>query len=167
MSQHAVLPARAWLHRRNKPTWVFQASKRYGELVHVTRQGTVYRICRGDSVEQPYWVRKLVGGQWQPAEREARARAIEFEHGGGYIFPQAYVARQKVAEKANAVQAQVNAAEPYGMFAIFDVLERLYRAGYRTQEQGEKWWLFDAHGEGVVHGESFRQLCVNIILAEL
>lgn len=50
---------------------------------------------------------------------------------------------------------------------IFDVLERLWSDGYKTKKQDGRWWLFKPSGDGVVSGRSFRELCVNIILAGL
>lgn len=51
------------------------------------------------------------------------------------------------------------------LFPIFDILERLWRAGYTTVEQDGRWWLFAATGEGIMSGSTFRDLCVNIVLA--
>jgi hypothetical protein len=50
-------------------------------------------------------------------------------------------------------------------YPIFDILPRLWTAGYKTVEQDDKWWLFEPSGDGVVSGATFRDLCVNIILA--
>ena len=52
-------------------------------------------------------------------------------------------------------------------FPVFDTLERLWKEGYETKEQDGRWWLFDKAGEGIASGNSFRGLCVNIVLAGL
>ena len=52
-------------------------------------------------------------------------------------------------------------------YPIFDILPRLFRAGHRIDEQDGRWWLFDAQGEGVISGETYRSLCINIIFMEL
>lgn len=51
------------------------------------------------------------------------------------------------------------------VYPIFDVLPRLWAAGYKTKEQDGEWWLFRSDGEGICSGRDFRGLCVNIILA--
>jgi len=50
---------------------------------------------------------------------------------------------------------------------IFDVLPRLWSDGYRTCEQDGNWHLFRKDGEGIATGKTFRDLCVNIVLAGL
>lgn len=50
---------------------------------------------------------------------------------------------------------------------IFDVLPRLWSEGYRTCEQDGEWHLFRKDGEGIAIGKTFRDLCVNILLAGL
>lgn len=50
---------------------------------------------------------------------------------------------------------------------IFDVLSRLWAEGYRTCEQDGNWHLFRKDGEGIAIGKTFRDLCVNIVLAGL
>lgn len=50
---------------------------------------------------------------------------------------------------------------------IFDVLPRLWAAGYTTKEHDGEWHLFDNQGEGVLAAPSFRLLCLNILLMEL
>lgn len=50
---------------------------------------------------------------------------------------------------------------------ILDVLPRLWGEGYRTCEQDGEWHLFRKDGEGIVLGKTFRDLCVNILLAGL
>lgn len=82
-----VVLRRAWLHRRGKPTWVFQPSQRYGELIHTTRSGTVYAILAGHKHGKPFWVARLCDGAWCTVERELRATSIDFEHAGDYVFP--------------------------------------------------------------------------------
>ena len=53
------------------------------------------------------------------------------------------------------------------MYPIFDVLPRLWAEGYSISEQEGRWWLWDKQGEGVTNGFTFRDLCVNIVLAGL
>lgn len=50
---------------------------------------------------------------------------------------------------------------------IFDVLPRLWSAGYTTREQDGEWNLFRKDGEAITTGKTFRDLCVNILLAGL
>jgi hypothetical protein len=50
---------------------------------------------------------------------------------------------------------------------IFDVLPRLWAEGYKTREQEGEWHLFRKDGEGIAIGKTFRDLCVNILLAGL
>lgn len=51
------------------------------------------------------------------------------------------------------------------MMPIFDVLPRLWDAGYVTKPQDGSWYLFRSDGEGIVSGATFRDLCVNILLS--
>ena len=53
------------------------------------------------------------------------------------------------------------------VYPIFDILPRLFRTGHYIDEQDGRWWLFDAKGEGVISGETYRSLCINIIFMEL
>lgn len=53
---------------------------------------------------------------------------------------------------------------PSEVYPIFDILPRLWSAGYTTCEQDGRWHLFRKDGEGVVSGVTFRDLCVNIVL---
>lgn len=78
---------RAWLHRGAKPPWVFQPSERYGELVHITRAGTVYAILTGHKVGKPFWVARLIRDAWCTVESELQATSIVFEGAGEYVFP--------------------------------------------------------------------------------
>lgn len=78
---------RAWLHRRGKPTWMFEPSKVFDELVHITAKGTAYAIIADHKRSKPFWVGRLIGTAWCTCERELRARSIEFESTGEYIFP--------------------------------------------------------------------------------
>lgn len=50
---------------------------------------------------------------------------------------------------------------------ILDILPRLWSRGFRTSEQDGRWWLWRSDGEGIVSGATFRELCVNIVLAGL
>jgi hypothetical protein len=93
-SVQSVVMQRAWLHRRRKSTWMFEPSQVYGELVHVTRSGTVYAIMAGHKCGKPFWVARLKDDgkgsrSWVTVEAELRARSIEFEDAGEYVFPSA------------------------------------------------------------------------------
>ena len=55
------------------------------------------------------------------------------------------------------------------MYPVFDTLDRLYRDGYgihKLMSEGA-FYLVDRRGEIVMSGKSFRELCVNIVLAGL
>jgi len=82
----------AWLHRNGRSTWEFKPEGCYGDLIHRTSKGTVYAIILGKSCDKPFWIGRLgksSGGSdvWLTCERELRARSIEFENGGDYLFP--------------------------------------------------------------------------------
>lgn len=78
---------RAWLHRKSGKPWEFTPSQRYGELVHVTRAGTVYAIIAGHKFGKPFWIGRLVEtGAWVTWENELRATSIQFEGAGEYFF---------------------------------------------------------------------------------
>jgi hypothetical protein len=53
------------------------------------------------------------------------------------------------------------------MYPVFDILQRLWASGHKTVEQDAHWWLFDKAGEFKSCGRTFRELCVNIVLAGL
>ena len=53
------------------------------------------------------------------------------------------------------------------IYPIFDILPRLFKTGHYIDEQDGRWWLFDGKGEGVISGETYRSLCINIIFMEL
>jgi hypothetical protein len=76
----------AWLHRRGKPSWMFEPSQRYGELVHITRKGTVYAIFADHKYGKPFWVGRLVDGVWITVEDHLSAHSIEFDGAGVYTF---------------------------------------------------------------------------------
>lgn len=48
---------------------------------------------------------------------------------------------------------------------ILDILPRLWAKGWKTVEQDGEWWLFGEDGEDIDRGRTFRELCVNIVLA--
>ena len=83
---------RAWLHRRGRPTWMFEPSAKYGLLVHATALGTIYAIIAEPMHCKPFWIGRLcdsIDGQSQflaTCESELRARSIEFEGAGTYTF---------------------------------------------------------------------------------
>jgi hypothetical protein len=53
------------------------------------------------------------------------------------------------------------------LYPVFDILQRLWASGHKTVEQDGQWWLFDKSGEGKTCGRTFREMCVNIVLAGL
>lgn len=54
------------------------------------------------------------------------------------------------------------------LYPVFDILPRLWASGYETRKHEDGgWMLYTRHGEPVVDGHSFRELCVNIVLAGL
>ena len=80
-----------------------------------------------------------------------------------YAWPGAY--RDMNVDLAwQAWQQSMECCAPY---PVFDILERLYRDGYYHNEQDGRWWLFDKNGDGVITGQTFRGLCVNIVLMGL
>jgi hypothetical protein len=86
------LANRAWLHRRQRPTWMFEPNAKYGELIHRTGKGTVYAILADHKHGKPFWVARLhvdEGGRqsWFTVEARLRSRSIEFEDAGTYTFP--------------------------------------------------------------------------------
>lgn len=82
----------AWLHRHKRPTWKFEYDPTYRKLTYITSRRTVYTICPDLSVGIAFWIaRRFVNAAgadvWITSERELRARYIEFEDGGLYLFP--------------------------------------------------------------------------------
>jgi hypothetical protein len=53
------------------------------------------------------------------------------------------------------------------LFPVFDTIDRLLKDGHYFHHQDGKLWLWNAEGEGVAYGETFRELCVNIVLMGL
>ena len=55
------------------------------------------------------------------------------------------------------------------MYPVFDTLDRLMRKGYQVKQPFDKdgFYLLNAAGGIVMRGSSFRDLCVNIVLAGL
>lgn len=87
----AVVMQRAWLHRRGKSTWMFEPSQLYGELIHKTAKGTVYAIFAAHKRGNPFWVGRLCDSAdghkfWATCGAKLRARSIEFEDAGEYVF---------------------------------------------------------------------------------
>jgi hypothetical protein len=66
---------------------LFVPTPKYQQLVHITSKGTVYAIMPGHTYGKPFWIGRLIDGRWCTAERELRAREIEFDGGGRYLFP--------------------------------------------------------------------------------
>jgi len=64
-------------------------------------------------------------------------------------------------------KAVMRESDKLNVFPIFDILERLYNGGFTTRKQGDRWWLFTPDGEDVISGETFRELCVNIVMSGL
>jgi hypothetical protein len=55
------------------------------------------------------------------------------------------------------------------MYPVFDTLDRLMRKGYQVKQPFDKdgFYLLNAAGGIEATGSSFRDLCVNIVLAGL
>jgi len=47
--------------------------------------------------------------------------------------------------------------------SIFDILPKLWEHGYETKKQDGEWWLFKSNGDGFISGNTFRELCINIV----
>lgn len=81
---------RAWLHRKNKSTWMFEPCKIHRKLVHRTKYGKTYAIFDGMADGKPFWIGQLVEQDgkkyWCTVEKELRAINIEFEGAGRYSF---------------------------------------------------------------------------------
>lgn len=87
-----IVSSKAWLHRHQRATWMFEPSQIYGELVHTTSYGRVYAIFADHKYGKPFWVGRLCdssdGGKvWTTCEIGLRSRSIEFERAGEYLFP--------------------------------------------------------------------------------
>jgi hypothetical protein len=78
---------RAWLHRKGKSTWMFEPCPKYGQLVHKTNRGSVYAIIASHGRGVPFWIGKWHNGVWLRCDGHLRARSIEFEDAGKYVFP--------------------------------------------------------------------------------
>jgi hypothetical protein len=68
----------AWLHRRQRTTWLFQPDPRYGRLSHTTRAGTTYVIVPGLEDGKPFWIGQVAKNAVFTVESYLRAREIEF-----------------------------------------------------------------------------------------
>lgn len=66
-----------------------------------------------------------------------------------------------------AWQAWKESLSRCAQYPVFDILERLYASGYYHSQQDGRWWLWEKGGNGVCSGETFRDLCVNIVLMGL
>lgn len=53
------------------------------------------------------------------------------------------------------------------LLPILDVLPRLWDAGFKTWKTAGRWVLVSKDGVPVCSGETFRALCVNVVLAGL
>lgn len=53
-----------------------------------------------------------------------------------------------------------------GIIPALDLLEIRLERGEVLAKQDGCWWLFDAEGEGVVSGETLRNLLVNLIFMD-
>lgn len=83
-----ILDNKAWLHRKDGPCWEFSTSKESdGLLVHKTMHGTIYRIFNGVDIGKPFWIGRLHDQSWYTCEKTIRAKKIEFDNGGEYLFP--------------------------------------------------------------------------------
>ena len=52
-------------------------------------------------------------------------------------------------------------------YPILDILDRLYREGWRIELVSGVFMLFDNDSRKQASGESFRELCANIVLIGL
>jgi hypothetical protein len=52
-------------------------------------------------------------------------------------------------------------------YPIFDTLDRLYREGWTIEQRCGLFFLFDNYRNKQASGDSFRDLCVNIVLMGL
>ena len=52
-------------------------------------------------------------------------------------------------------------------YPIFDILDRLYREGWRIELVSGVFMLFDNDSRKQTSGDSFRDLCTNIVLLGL
>lgn len=66
-----------------------------------------------------------------------------------------------------AWQAWKGSMECCDPYPVFDILERLYAKGYYHSQQDGQWWLWAKGGDGICSGQTFRDLCVNIVLMGL
>jgi len=57
--------------------------------------------------------------------------------------------------------------ERIAIWPIMDIMQRLLTDGHCVKEQDGRWWLFRSDGEGIISGENYRGLCVNIVMADL
>lgn len=72
-------PCYALLIRAGKPSWEFNPSTQYGELVHETKHGNVYAIMSGHKGQsgKPFWIARLINGNaWVTVETEIKAKEI-------------------------------------------------------------------------------------------
>jgi hypothetical protein len=67
------------------------------------------------------------------------------------------------------LEAQSRIGKQIDMWPVFDVLDRLYRDGYRIiqTDPGGGFYLANSDGGVEMTGDTFRDLCVNIVLAGL
>jgi hypothetical protein len=79
----------AWLHRNQRSTWKFEFDPAVGLLVHRTKSGNTYAIMQSSPGEsKPIWIGRRYNDTWFTCERELRARSVEFEVWGSYVFQQ-------------------------------------------------------------------------------
>ena len=78
-----------WLHRRNRKTWMFESSMKYGGMVFITSRKTVYKIFWGPIHIKPCWIGQIDEDAHAvfTVENILRASYLEFENGAKYIFP--------------------------------------------------------------------------------
>lgn len=108
------------------------------------------------------------------ASRESNlAHGLSMGLSGDALSMFAYAANEvKLSLKVDVMtgEAEIVAVDGRSLvdpYPVFDTLERLYDSGHYTKKQDGRWILFDKGGEGVASGETFRGLCVNIVLAGL
>lgn len=97
----------------------------------------------------------VTGAPVQPIVRRPQQYWYDPKGGKAWMYDGAYGGDQKFIRLTDTDE----------MIPIFDVLQRLWSEGCTTREQDGEWHLFRQDGEGMAVGKTFRDLCVNILLA--
>jgi hypothetical protein len=81
--------------------------------------------------------------------------------------------RDLSVDVAKGLMASVERLQDHGplvvddVLPILDVLPRLWDAGFKTRKTAGRWVLLSRDGVQVCAGDTFRALCVNVLLAGL